>query len=288
MAADDKETGATMNQPATCAVILAGGKGNRMRSDLPKVLHPLHGRSMIQHAVDHVRAAGIQDIIVVVGYGRDLVMADLADQAQFVVQEQQLGTGHAVQQALPLLGGRQGSIVICYGDMPLLNPTTIRRLVDVQTGSGAAGAILTVVLDNPPDFGRVVRDAAGGVRKVVEVKDCTPAERALKEVDVGVYCFDAAALCWALPRLSNDNAQHEYYLTDVVEILTGAGRRVETVQTDNLEETLGINDQAHLQFAERLRDIAYAESLYELVDAMVAVQRAGAEADPGPEAPAGS
>jgi bifunctional UDP-N-acetylglucosamine pyrophosphorylase/glucosamine-1-phosphate N-acetyltransferase len=163
-----------MEQQATCAVILAGGKGKRMRSDLPKVLHPLHGRSMIQHAVDHVRAAGIPDVIIVVGYGRDLVIADLADQAQFVVQEQQLGTGHAVQQALPRLAGRQGAVVICYGDMPLLNPITIRRLVDIQTGTGAAGAILTVVLDNPPDFGRVVRDAVGKVRKVVEVIDCTP------------------------------------------------------------------------------------------------------------------
>src|SRR4051794_28020301 len=262
------------------AVILAGGKGKRMRSDLPKVLHEIHGKSMIQLAVEHVREAGVGDVIVVVGYGRDLVMAHLASQAQFAIQEEQLGTGHAVQQTLPLLVGAEGPVVVCYGDMPLLSPATVRRLIDTQTQSGAAGAILTVVLDNPPDFGRVVRDAAGQARKVVEVKDCTPEERALKEVNVGVYCFDAQALRWALPRLTDDNAQHEFYLTDVVEILTRAGRRVETVRTENLEETLGINDQSHLQFAERLRDIAYAESLYELVDVVVALERGRQESTP--------
>src|SRR5581483_8336561 len=269
-----------MADGTTRAIILAGGKGKRMRSDLPKVLHPLDGKSMIQHAVDHVREAGVQGVIVVVGYGRDLVMAELADQVRFAVQEEQLGTGHAVQQALPLLAGARGPVVICYGDMPLLSPATVRRLVATQAQPGVAGAILTVVLDNPPDFGRVVRDAAGHVRKVVEVKDCSPAELALKEVNVGVYCFDAEALCWALPRLTNDNAQHEYYLTDVVEILARAGRRVETVQTDSLEETLGINDRAHLEFAERLRDIAYAESLYELVDALVDLERGRQEPPP--------
>jgi bifunctional UDP-N-acetylglucosamine pyrophosphorylase/glucosamine-1-phosphate N-acetyltransferase len=256
------------------AIILAGGKGKRMRSDLPKVLHLLHGKPLIQHAIDNVRAAGIDDIIVVVGFGREQVMAELGAQVRYAVQEQQLGTGHAVQQALPLLADATGAVVICYGDMPLLSPATIRALVAAQQQPGVAGAILTVVLDNPPDFGRIVRDAAGQVQRIVEVKDCTPEQLALREVNVGVYCFDAAALRWALPRLRNDNAQREYYLTDVVELLARAGQRIETVRTENLEETLGINDQAHLEFAERLRDIAYAESLYELIDAVVALERA--------------
>ena len=262
-----------MDEHQVRAVILAGGKGKRMRSDLPKVLHEIHGKSMIEHAVDHVRAAGVAEVIVVVGYRRDLVIARLGDRVRFATQEEQLGTGHAVQQALPLLAGASGPVVICYGDMPLLNPATIRALIGAQTQQGVSGAILTVVLDNPPDFGRVIRDADGGVRKVVEVKDCTAEQIVLKEVNVGVYCFDAGALQWALPRLSNENAQHEYYLTDVVGLLAEAGHRVETVRTENLEETLGINDHAHLQFAERLRDIEYAESLYELVDAAVALAR---------------
>ncbi len=244
-----------------------------MRSDLPKVLHELHSRPMIQHAIDHVREAGITKVIVVVGYGRDLVRARLGDQVRYAVQEDQLGTGHAVQQALPLLADAAGSVVICYGDMPLLSPATIRALINAQAQPGVAGAILTVVLDNPPDYGRIVRDATDAVTRVVEVKDCTPDELHLKEVNVGVYCFGAAALRWALPRLTNDNAQREFYLTDVVGILAAAGQRVETVRTDNLEETLGINDRAHLEFAERLRDIAYAESLYELIDAAVALEQ---------------
>ena len=244
-----------------------------MQSDLPKVLHPIDGKAMIQHAIEHVREAGVRDVIVVVGYRRELVMEQLGDQVRYAVQEQQLGTGHAVQQALPLLAGATGAVVICYGDMPLLNPVTIRRLIDVQAQPAVAGAILTVVLDNPPDFGRIVRDADGHVKKVVEVKDASPTELQLKEVNVGVYCFDAEALQWALPRLTNTNAQGEFYLTDVVQILADAGRRVETVRTDNLEETLGINDREHLRFAERLKHIAYAESLYELIDAAAALER---------------
>jgi bifunctional UDP-N-acetylglucosamine pyrophosphorylase/glucosamine-1-phosphate N-acetyltransferase len=255
------------------AIILAGGKGKRMQSDLPKVLHELHGKSMIQHAIDNVRRAGINDIIVVVGYRRDLVKEALGDQVQYAVQEEQLGTGHAVQQALPLLAGTTGSVVICYGDMPLLSPSTIRMLVDTQTQPGVAGAILTIVLDNPPDFGRIVRDKNGRVTKIVEVKDCTPDQLKIKEVNVGVYCLDAEVLQWALPRLTNNNTQQEFYLTDVVEILADAGHRVETVRTENLEETLGINDRMHLEFAESLEDIAYAESLYELIDAAIEVER---------------
>lgn len=253
------------------AIILAGGKGKRMKSDLPKVLHRVHDKSMIQHAVDHVNEAGIHDVIIVVGYGRDLVKEELGDQVRYAVQERQLGTGHAVQQALPLLEGATGSVVICYGDMPLLSADTIRQLIAVQSRPGVDGAILTVVLDNPPDFGRIIRDETGRVLRVVEVKDCTPEELAVREVNVGVYCFDAEALQYALPRLTDNNAQREFYLTDVVQILADAGRRVETVRTENLEETLGINDRTHLQFAERLKHIQYAESLYELIDAAVAL-----------------
>ena len=234
------------------AIILAGGKGTRMKSDLPKVLHDLHGESVIRHSIANVRDVGIDDVIVVVGYGRDRVMEHLGDEVRFAVQEEQLGTGHAVLQALPLLEEATGPVVICYGDMPFLRPATIRELVDAGSRPGVAGAILTMELENPPDFGRVVRDGRGRVRRVVEVWDCTPEELEIKEFNVGVYCFDAAALRWALPRLGNDNAQREYYLTDVVHILVEGGRRVETVRTETVEETLGINDLDDLERAEHL------------------------------------
>jgi bifunctional UDP-N-acetylglucosamine pyrophosphorylase/glucosamine-1-phosphate N-acetyltransferase len=241
------------------AVILAGGKGTRMKSDLPKVLHELRGKSVIRHTIDKVREAGIDDVIVVVGYGRELVMEHLGDGVRFAVQEEQLGTGHAARQALPLLDEATGPVFICYGDMPFLSPATIRALIGAGSRPDVTGAILTMVQEDPPAYGRVVRDENGRVRKVVEVKDCTPEELEVKEFNVGVYCFDAEALRWALPRLTSDNAQGEYYLTDVVQVLAEGGRRVETVGTDRFEEALGINDWEDLESAERLKDGACPE-----------------------------
>jgi bifunctional UDP-N-acetylglucosamine pyrophosphorylase / glucosamine-1-phosphate N-acetyltransferase len=236
------------------AIILAGGKGTRMQSDLPKVLHDLRGSSVIEHSIDNVREAGIGDVVVVVGHGRDLVVEHLGDQARFAVQEEQLGTGHAVRQALPLLEEAAGSVVVCYGDMPYLGASTFRDLIDIRSRPGVAAAILTMVSEDPPDYGRVIRDEDGRVMRVVEVEDCTPEELQIKEVNVGVYCFDVEALRWALPRLSDDNAQDEYQLTDVVQVLTEGEWRVETVRPESIEETLGINDRADLELAERLKD----------------------------------
>ncbi len=255
------------------AIILAGGKGTRMKSDLPKVLLDLYGKSVIRHSIDNIREAGIDDVIVVVGHGGDLVKEHLRGRVRFAVQEKQLGTGHAVRQALPLLEDATGSVFICYGDMPFLRPATIRALIDAGSRPDVAGAILTMVLDDPPDFGRVIRDEHGQVRRVVEVKDCTPEELGIKEFNVGAYCFGAEALRWALPRLRNDNAQGEYYLTDLVQVLTEGGRRVETVRTENIEDTVGVNDRADLELAERIKDIARAESVSELVDASIALGR---------------
>ncbi len=168
------------------AVILVGGKGTRMGSDLPKVLHELRGRSLIRHAIDNVRAAGINDVVVVVGNRRDLVEEHVSGLARFAVQEEQLGTGHAVLAALPLLEESGGPVFVCYGDMPFLAPATIRAIVEAQSVPGVAAAILTMVSEDPPDYGRV--------RRVVEVGDCTPEEVRIREINAGVYCFDAGAL----------------------------------------------------------------------------------------------
>ena len=258
----------------TKAVILAAGKGTRMRSDLPKVLHTVEGRPMIQHSVERARAAGIGEVVVVVGYRRDLVMAALDGwDVRFAVQAEQRGTGHAVAQARQELEGFHGNVVVLYGDMPLLSQDTIGSLIRRRDELDAGGVILTIVLDNPPDFGRIVRDRAGRVVRVVEVKDASPEELAIQEVNVGAYCFDCQALLPALDQLRDDNQQGEFYLTDVVEILAAAGKVVDTVVTPNLEEALGINDPVHLAFAEKLGDIQHAESLYELIDATLAMSR---------------
>ncbi len=259
----------------TKAVILAAGKGTRMKSELPKVLHTVEGRPMVQHSIERARAAGIGDVIIVVGYRRDLVMEALEGwDIQFAIQEEQRGTGHAVAQAREYLEGFDGNVVVLYGDMPLLSEDTIRSLIQRRDRLDAAGVILTIVLDNPPDFGRIVRDRQGRVLRVVEAKDASPEELAIREVNVGAYCFDCQALLPALDQLRDDNQQGEYYLTDVVEILARDGHQVETVVTPNLEEALGINDPVHLAFAEKLGDIRYAESLYELIDATLAMSRA--------------
>ena len=267
----------------TTAVILAAGRGRRMGSDLPKVLHELDGRPLVVHSIERARAAGADEIVVVVGYRRDLVEEALRDlNVEFAVQTEQRGTGHAVLSARELLVDKPGDVLVMYGDMPLLSAETLRHLVDKRRDTDAAAVALTIVLDNPPDFGRIIRDADGVVREVVEVRDANPEQLAIREVNVGAYCFAAAALVPALERLGVDNAQGEYYLTDVVGILAGDGLRVETVTTENLEETLGINDVPHLQFAAKLSDIEYAESLYDLIDAVASTARADLDRGAGP------
>ncbi len=232
---------------------------------------------MVLYAVDRARAAGIDEVIIVVGYKRQEVVSALADAgATFAVQDDQRGTGHAVMAAREHLEGFDGNVVVLYGDMPLLAEATIRSLIERRDQSGAAAVALTIELDNPPDFGRIVRDSGGRMLRVVEVKDCTPEELAIREVNVGAYCFDSRALLEALGELGDDNAQGEYYLTDVFETMVGKGQKTDTVVTPNLEEALGVNDPVALAFAEKLADIRYAESLYELIDATAHAAR-GAE-----------
>jgi bifunctional UDP-N-acetylglucosamine pyrophosphorylase/glucosamine-1-phosphate N-acetyltransferase len=255
------------------AVILAAGKGTRMQSDLPKVLHEVDGIPMIEHSLNGALAAGITRVAIVVGYGGHLIRARLSSAgAEFVDQTEQLGTGHAVAQCHDFIAACQGPVVVLYGDMPLLSGATIRSLVAARAAADAAAVALTVELDAPPDFGRVIR-VDGRVSRIVEVKDATPEELAVKEVNVGAYCFDPPLLLDALSQLRSDNAQGEYYLTDVLGILSDAGHRVETLVTPALAEALGVNDPLHLAFAGKLSDIEHAESLYELIDATLAMRR---------------
>ena len=266
------EPSATRPPRDVVAVVLAGGLGKRMQSDLPKVLHRLNGRPLIDHVIERVRMAGVDDVILVVGHRREAIQEHMGDSFRYAVQEQPQGTAHAVMIARPLLERHTGRVLVVYGDMPLLNPDSMRRLIERCQGEVKA-AILTIVLDNPPDFGRVVRDAGGRIQRIVEVRDADPATLAIHEVNVGTYCFDGPALLAALGHLSNDNAQGEYYLTDVAEHIVAAGGRVESIVAPTPEETLGINNPAQLRFAEALQHLDYAESLYPLVDADPAIVR---------------
>ncbi|MEK7887968.1 bifunctional UDP-N-acetylglucosamine diphosphorylase/glucosamine-1-phosphate N-acetyltransferase GlmU [Burkholderia contaminans] len=243
-------------------VILAAGTGKRMRSALPKVLHPLAGRPLLSHVIDTARTLQPSRLVVVVGHGAEQVQAAVAaPDVQFAVQAEQLGTGHAVRQALPLLDPAQPTLVL-YGDVPLTRASTLQRLVDAAR-EGRYG-ILTVILDDPTGYGRIVRDAAGFVTRIVEQKDASPEQLKIAEINTGIIVTPTAQLSMWLGALRNENAQGEYYLTDVVELAIEAGFDVVTAQPDEEWETLGVNSKAQLAELERIHQRNIADAL--LVD----------------------
>ncbi|MBK7187952.1 MAG: NTP transferase domain-containing protein [bacterium] len=234
------------------AVVLAAGKGTRMKSDLPKVLHKLAGRPLLDHVLDTATGAGIGHTVVVVGHEAELVKRTCARPGlDFALQQPQLGTGHAVQMGLPAV--REGGwCVVLAGDVPLLRVSTLRRLIEGTVSSGAAATVLTCVVDDAGAYGRIVKDASGKVVRIVEARDATPAEKAIGEYNSGVFCFRTADLAEALGSLKPNNDQGEYYLTDTVAYLVGRGRPVTAVQTDDPGEVVGINTVDELAVAETL------------------------------------
>jgi bifunctional UDP-N-acetylglucosamine pyrophosphorylase/glucosamine-1-phosphate N-acetyltransferase len=234
-------------------VILAAGEGTRMKSRTPKVLHPLSGRSLLGHAIAAAGDLAPQRLVVVVGHAKEKVAAAVraaAPQADIVVQEQQLGTGHAVRMVIESVGALSGPVIVTYGDMPLLRGQTLAELAGRHTAAGNAVTVLTARGDFP-GFGRIVRDAGGAFLRIVEERDATEAERAIDEFNSGCYAFDGALLADAIKRVTTDNSQHEEYLTDVVEILRGDGHPVGTVLAAEPAEIRGVNDRVQLAQARR-------------------------------------
>ncbi|MEX2673040.1 MAG: NTP transferase domain-containing protein [Phycisphaeraceae bacterium] len=233
------------NKRALEAIIMAAGKGTRMNSDLPKVLHPVADRAMVQWVVDACEAAGSRRQIMIVGHGREQVEAELAgrDSCVFVEQREQLGTGHAVMQAGPLYkeDADDVDVLVLAGDGPLIRPSTLEQLLKRHRENDAAATIATATLEDATGYGRIVRDAAGGFERIVEEKDATDAEKNLREVNPSYYCFRAADLFAALDQTNNDNAKGEYYLTDVLGILIKQGRTVEVIEAVPAEDVLSIN-----------------------------------------------
>lgn len=233
-------------------VILAAGKGTRMKSKLPKVLHKVAGKSMLQHVLDAANGAGSKRNIVVVGFGGDIVKEAIGDQAEFVVQAEQLGTGHAVQQAASILEGEDATVMVLCGDTPLVTSSLISKLYEGHKESGAKATVLTAVMPDSTGYGRIVRTADGSVARIVEQKDASPEERMIKEVNSGIYCFDGKSLFEALKKVGCDNAQGEYYLPDVLGILKEQGEKIGAVAADDYETTLGINSRVQLSGAEKI------------------------------------
>jgi bifunctional UDP-N-acetylglucosamine pyrophosphorylase/glucosamine-1-phosphate N-acetyltransferase len=241
-------------------LILAAGKGTRMRSDLPKVLHTVAGKSLIAHVIDAAHELGAAQICVVYGFGGEAVPRTLADdRLTFVLQAEQHGTGHAVKQALPQLSDASVTLVL-YGDVPLTRTATLRPLVDAAH-SGKLG-LLTVTLAQPDGYGRIVRDQ-GRVSRIVEHKDATPAERAIAEVNTGILAVATQYLKKWIAELKNDNAQGEYYLTDIIALAVRDGVTVETHQPAFAWEVLGVNSKAQLAELERIHQNEVAQQLLE-------------------------
>jgi bifunctional UDP-N-acetylglucosamine pyrophosphorylase/glucosamine-1-phosphate N-acetyltransferase len=239
-------------------IILAAGGGTRMRSDLPKVLHPLGGRPLLEHVVTTAFSLNPMRICIVYGHGGEQVRAQLDDiDVDWVEQAEQLGTGHAVQQAMPAVDAAD-TVLVLYGDVPLIETETLQRLLAAATGGLA---LITAQLPDPAGYGRILRDGAGGVRRIVEEKDASDAERAIGEINTGFLAAQGGALQRWLAGLGNDNAQGEYYLTDVIARAVAEGVAVQTVNPRAPEEILGVNNRLQLATLERCYQRRQAERL---------------------------
>ena len=228
-----------------CALILAAGQGTRIKSSLPKVLHKVCGKEMVNHVIDTMRKAKIDDINVIIGKGAELVKERTASRnISYSLQEEQLGTGHAVKCAIDFLKGKKGVVGVFAGDAPLIKPETIEKLFETHNENKNHATLLSSIVEDPTGYGRIVRDGEE-VLKIVEHKDCTEEELKINEMNAAIYCFDIESLLSSLEKLSNDNKQGEYYLTDVIGILKDEGKKVGALSID-YEETIGVNSRVQL------------------------------------------
>ena len=235
-----------------CAIILAAGEGKRMNSNTPKVLHKVCGKEMINHVIDTMRSAGIEMVDVVIGRGATEVKKGTEDRKiNYSVQEEQLGTGHAVMCAKEFLGVNEGTVAIFVGDGPLITENTVREMLNYHEKGNFKATILTSNMEQPAKYGRIIRDENREVSKIVEFKDCTAQEVLVKEVNSGMYCFDIKELLNSLDKLNNNNAQKEYYLTDVIGILKSQGFKVGAFDVP-VEEITAVNSKVELAEAEQI------------------------------------
>jgi len=232
------------------AVILAAGKGTRMKSKLPKVLHKVGGHPMLEHVMDAAEAAGCRDNVVVIGHGAELVRELVGSRARIALQAEQLGTGHAVLQAADTLKDFSGTVMILCGDTPLLEAEELKKFYAEHVKSGATATVMSAMMEDPFGYGRILRDANGDVAGIVEQKDASEEQKLIKEINTGNYCVEAPLLFEVLRTLGNNNAQGEYYLTDVLAKLRAMGKKVGGVVTADSEMIMGVNSRRQLAEAE--------------------------------------
>ena len=241
-------------------LILAAGMGTRMKSSRPKVLHTVCGKPLTMWVIDASKAAGADGVCAVVGHCADMVKETLGDACVYALQAEQKGTGHAVMQAMDFIKNAKGEIVILNGDTPLVTAKAIKDAVEYHTSSGNKATVITAVLPDATGYGRIVRGADGGVKKIVEQKDASDEEKKINEVNSGMYVFDSESLAYALTKLTPNNAQGEYYLTDTLEILLAAGEKVGGYAIADNDEIRGINDRVQLYEAEKIMQRRINES----------------------------
>ena len=239
------------------SVILAAGKGTRMKSDKPKVVHQVMGKPMVYYSIEAARQAGADEVCVIVGYKADEVKSAIAAsvndvKVDYALQEEQLGTGHAVKCAADFIG-RDGDVIILCGDTPLVTGDTLRKALDFHKDSGNGVTVISAMLDDPFGYGRIIRDG-DSLAKIVEQKDADEAEKAVQAVNSGMYIFDSAALQDALSQISNDNAQGEYYLPDAIEIIKKMGLPASAVPMDDADQIRGVNTLEQLADAEKIME----------------------------------
>ena len=233
-------------------IVMAAGKGTRMKSNKSKLVHKIYGKELVTRVVDLAEEVGSNKIVAVVGHLREQVQAVLGDRVEYAYQDELLGTGHAVMQATSFLEGKKGKVVILYGDVPIIRPETVKNLIEKSIKNREYATLLTAIYENPTGYRRIIRDEGGNIKGIVEEKDASETQREIKEINSGIYCFDIQELLLALKEIKPNNAQGEYYLTDVIKIMNEKGLKTGAVIVEDNTEILGVNDRAQLELLTRV------------------------------------
>ena len=233
-------------------VIMAAGKGTRMKSDKSKLVQKIYDKELVKRVTDVAKRIGSDEVIAVVGHLREQVQEALGDTVEYAYQEELLGTGHAVMQAEEYLKGKEGKVLILYGDVPIIRPETLRNLIKKSVENKEYATLLTAIYENPTGYGRIIRDVGGNIKGIVEEKDADENQKEIKEINSGIYVFDIKELLLALKKIKPNNAQGEYYLTDVIKIMNDKGLKTGAVIVEDNTEILGVNDKMQLELLTKI------------------------------------
>ncbi len=234
------------------AIVLAAGKGTRMNSNNSKLVHKIYGKELVTRVVETAKKADVSEIIAVVGYLKEQVQAVLGNEVKYAVQNEMLGTGHAVMQTIEYLKGKTGKVLVLNGDVPILRPETLKKLIEKSIENKEYATLLTAIYDNPSGYGRIIRDERGNIKSIIEDKDATDEQKEICEINAGIYCFDIQELLDALSKITPNNVKGEYYLTDVIKIMNDKGLKTGALIVEDNTEILGLNDKIQLEILTKI------------------------------------